>query len=159
MIRLAIEGGTPVRSKMLPYGRQLVTEEDVASVAEVLRSDWLTTGPNVDAFEEAFAAQVGARYAVAVSSGTAALHAACFAAGIGDDDEAVVPAMTFVASANCVRYQGGKVRFADVRRDTLNLSSECLREAITDRTRAVVTVDYAGQPSDLEEISDSRPGS
>jgi len=149
---LAIHGGVPVRDRMLPYGRQWVDEDDIRAVVEVLRSDWLTTGPAVATFEEAFAAQVGAKYAVAVSSGTAALHAAAFAAGIGPDDEVIVPAMTFAASANCVRYQGGTVVFVDVRPDTLNLDVAHAESAVTPRTRAIVTVDYTGQPSDLDEL-------
>ena len=149
---LAIHGGKPVRDKMLPYGRQWVDEDDIRAVVEVLRSDWLTTGPTVSAFEEAFAGQVGAKHAVAVSSGTAALHAAVFAAGGEPGDEVIVPPMTFAASANCVRYQGGTVVFADVRPDTLALDPAKVEAAITSRTKAIVTVDYAGQPSDLDEL-------
>jgi perosamine synthetase len=119
----------------------------------VLRSDWLTTGPNVAAFEQAFAAQVGAHDAVAISNGTAALHAAAFAAHIQPGDEVIVTPLTFAASANCVRYQGGTVVFADVRADTLNLDPARVVEAITPRTRAIVTVDYTGQPSDLTELN------
>ena len=136
----------------LPYGRQWITDDDIKAVAEVLRSDWLTTGPKVGEFEEAFAAEVGARYAVAVSNGTAALHAAAYAAGISDGDEAIVPPMTFAASANCVRYQRGNVVFADVRRDTLSLDPALAHKAITPRTKAIITVDYTGQPSDLDEL-------
>jgi perosamine synthetase len=150
---LAIDGGKPVRAKMLPYGRQWIGDDDIAAVVEVLRSDWLTTGPNVAAFEEIFAAQVGAKYAVAVSNGTAALHAAAFAAEIGPGDQVIVPPMTFAASANCVRYQGGTVVFADVRPDTLNLDPRSVEAAITPHTRAVVAVDYTGQPSDLDEFN------
>ena len=153
MRELAIEGGSPVRAKMLPYGRQWIDDEDIESVIQVLRSDWLTTGPNVSSFEESFAVQVGARYAVAVSSGTAALHAAVSAAGIGTGDEVIVPAMTFAASANCVRYRDATVVFADSRPDTLNVDPARVESAITPRTRAIVTVDYAGQPSDLDEIN------
>ena len=153
MRELAIEGGSPVREKMLPYGRQWIDDEDIESVIQALRSDWLTTGPNVSSFEESFAAQVGARYAVAVSSGTAALHAAVSAAGIGTGDEVIVPAMTFAASANCVRYRDATVVFADSRPDTLNVDPACVESAITPRTRAIVAVDYAGQPSDLDEIN------
>jgi perosamine synthetase len=120
---------------------------------QVLRSDWLTTGPSVSAFEEVFAAQVGAKYAVAVSNGTAALHAAIFAAQISPSDEVIVTPMTFAADANCVRYQSGTVVFADVRSDTLNLDPARVEKAITPRTRAIVTVDYAGQPSDLDELN------
>lgn len=150
--RLAIEGGSPVRSQMLPYGRHFIDEADIQAVVEVLRSDWLTTGPKVAAFEEAFAAQTGAKYAVAVSNGTAALHAAAYAAGIGSCDEVIVTPLTFVASANCVRYQNGTVVFSDVRADTLTLDPARVEELITERTKAIVTMDYAGHPSQLTEL-------
>lgn len=147
-----------MRSTLLPYAHQAVDEADIAAVIGALRSDWLTTGPRVAEFEAAFADKVGARYAVAVSSGTAALHAATFAAGISEGDEVIVPPMTFVASANCVRYQGGNVVFADVRPDTLNLDPEAVETSLTPRTRAIVAVDYAGQPADLDELmSVARP--
>jgi perosamine synthetase len=152
MTRLALDGGQPIRSNLLPYGHQVIDEEDIQTVVDVLRSDWLTTGPNVAAFEQALAQQVGAEYAVAVSNGTAALHAAAFAAGIRPGDEVIVPPITFAASANCVRYQGGTVVFADVRSDTLNLDPKCVAAAITSRTTAIVTVDYTGQPADLDEL-------
>lgn len=152
MAKLAIDGGTPVRPTMLPYGRQSVDEADLQAVIEVLKSDWLTTGPKVAEFEEAFATQVGAKYAVAISNGTAALHAAAYAAGLKAGDEAIVPAMTFAASANCVRYQGASVVFADVSCDTLNLDPLYVETSITPRTRAIITVDYAGQPSDIGEL-------
>ena len=99
---LAVLGGTPVRANSLPYGRQSLEEEDIQAAVEVLRSDWLTTGPKVDEFEEAVAARVDAKYAVAFSSGTAALHGAAFAAGLGPGDEAVTTPLTFCATANCV---------------------------------------------------------
>jgi perosamine synthetase len=153
MTKLAIEGGSPVRTRMLPYARHSVDAGDIEAVVRVLRSDWLTTGPSVAAFEATFARRVGARFAVAVSSGTAALHAAVFAAGIAPGDEVIVPPMTFAASANCVRYQGGSVVFADVRPDTLTLDPMRMEDALTAHTRAVVTVDYTGQPSDLDEIN------
>jgi perosamine synthetase len=146
MTRLAVDGGEPVRGRMLPYGRQSVTEEDIASVVDVLRSDWLTTGPTVAAFEDAFAAAVGAR--------TAALHAAAAACGIGPGDEVIVPAMTFAASANCVRYLGGTVVFADVNQEFLASDAESIEPLITPRTKAIVVVDYAGHPADLAEIGD-----
>src|SRR5205809_2214826 len=104
---LAIDGGVPVRRTLLPYGRQSIDEDDIQAVVETLRSDWLTTGPRVNEFEEAFAAWVGARYAVSFSSGTAALHGATFAAGVGAGDEAITTPLTFAATANCVLYQGG----------------------------------------------------
>src|SRR5579864_6947040 len=121
---LAIHGGSPVRASLLPYGRQSVDEADIQAVVEVLRSDWLTTGPKVAEFEEAFAARVGAAHAVSFSSGTAALHAAAFSAGLKPGDEALVPPITFAATANCVLYQGATPVFADVCPDTLNLDPQ-----------------------------------
>jgi perosamine synthetase len=149
---LALHGGTPVRAKLLPYGKQSIDEDDIAAVVETLRSDWLTTGPRVREFEEAFAAWVGARYAVSFSSGTAALHGAAFAAGIGTGDEVITSPLTFAATANCVLYQGGKPVFADVREDTLNMDPECVSKRITPRTKALLPVDYAGHPADLDAL-------
>lgn len=154
MSELAVEGGPPVRSEMLPYGRQVVDESDIQAVVAVLRSEWITTGPAVSAFEEAFAVKVGAKYAVAVSSGTAALHAAAFGVGLRPGQEAIIPALTFVATANCVLYQGASVVFADVRADTLNLDPSQVQACLTPRTRAIISVDYAGQPADGDELSD-----
>ena len=142
----------PIRSKLLPYGRQTVDEDDIAVVAEVLRSDWLTTGPKVEEFERAFAAFTGSAFAVAVSSGTAALHAAMAALGIGPGDEVIVPAITFVASANCVVYQGGTPVFADVDPRTLLVDPADVERKITPRTRAIIAVDYAGQPCDYAAL-------
>jgi perosamine synthetase len=141
-----------VAERYIPYGRQVIGEDDIAAVAEVLRSDWLTTGPAVERFEDAFAAFVDAGHAVAVSSGTAALHLCMLAAGIGPEDEVIVPALTFAASANCVRYAGAKVVFADVRDDRLTIDTEHAASLITERTRAIVAVDYAGLPCDLDEL-------
>ena len=149
---LAIDGGTPVRKTLLPYGRQSIDEADIQSVVDVLRSDWLTTGPKINEFEEAFAACVGAKYAVAFSSGTAALHGAAFAAGLKPGDEAITSPLTFAATANCVLYQGTRPVFADVCSDTLNLDPEKFGERITTKTRAVLPVDYAGHPADLDPI-------
>jgi perosamine synthetase len=148
-----------MRNRFLPYGRQCIEDEDVAAVVEALRSDWLTTGPRVEEFERAFAATVSAREAVAVTSGTAALHAAMFAIGIGPGDEVIVPAMTFAASANCVVFQGGTPVFADVDPETLRLDPNSAASKITARTKAIVAVDYAGQPCDYEALralADSR---
>lgn len=145
---LAIEGGRPIRSQLLPYGRQSIDEDDVRAVVEVLRSDWLTTGPKIEEFESAFARAAGVREAVAVSSGTAALHAAVHALRIGPGDEVIVPPITFAATANCVLYEGGTPVFADVEPDTLLLDPRRVEERITSRTRAVIAVDYAGQPCD-----------
>src|SRR5438094_9349457 len=128
---LAVHGGTPVRSEFLPYGRQSIDEDDIAAVVATLRSDWLTTGPKVGEVEEAFAAWVGARYAVSFSSGTAALHGAAFASGLGIGDEAITSPLTFAATANCVLYQGGKPLFADVCEDTLNIDPECVSKRVT----------------------------
>src|SRR5258708_34271852 len=103
---LAIDGGTPVRDKLLPYGRRSISEDDIQAVADVLRSDWLTTGPKVAEFEEALPAWVGAKHRVAFSSCTAALHHAPFSAGLKPGDEAITSPLTFAATANCVLYQG-----------------------------------------------------
>ena len=136
----------------IPYGRQCLDDDDVEAVLEVLRSPWLTTGPRVAGLEERFAVAVGAGHGVAVSSGTAALHAAMFAAGIGPGDEVVVPAITFVASANCVVHQGGTPVFADVEADTLLLDPASVEARITPRTKALVAVDYAGQACDYQAL-------
>ena len=136
----------------IPYGRQLIEDDDIEAVVAVLRGDWLTTGPTVPRFEAAFAEHTGAAHAIAVSNGTAALHLAAIAADLGPGDEVIVPALTFAASANCVRYVGAKVMFADVRADTMTMDAAHAASLITPRTRAIVTVDYAGLPSDLDEI-------
>ena len=149
---LAIHGGSPVRSTLLPYGRQSIGESDIQAVVETLRSDWLTTGPKVAEFEDALAAWVGAKYAVSFSSGTAALHAAAFAAGLQPGDEAITSPLTFAATANCVLYQGATPVFADVLEDTLNLDPELVAARITARTKAILPVDYAGHPADLDPI-------
>ena len=128
---LAVHGGPPVRKTLLPYGRQSIDESDIQAVVETLRSDWLTTGPKVAEFEEAMAAWVGAKYAVSFSSGTAALHAAAFAAGLRPGDEAITSPLTFAATANCVLYQGATPVFADVVEDTLNLDPELAASKIT----------------------------
>jgi perosamine synthetase len=150
--QLAVEGGTPVRDRLLPYGRQQVEEEDIEAVVEVLRSGWLTTGPKVDEFEDAIANRVGARFGVAFSSGTAGLHAAVFAAGLGQGDEAITTPLTFAATANCLLYQGATPVFADVCSDTLNLDPDQVIQRITPSTKAIIPVDYAGHPADLEAL-------
>jgi len=151
---LAIDGGRPARQAMLPYGRQSIDEDDVRAVVEVLKSDWLTTGPKVDQFERGFADLVGVGEAVAVSSGTAALHAAAHAAGIGPGHEVIVPPLTFAATANCVIYQGAVPVFADVDGDTLLLDPASVEAKITPRTRAIIAVDYAGQSCNYEALLD-----
>ena len=152
-MRLAIQGGRAIRKSFLPYARQLIEEEDVNRVVEVLRSDWLTTGPKVEQYEEAFASWVGSKYAVAFSSGTAALHAAVFAAGIGPGAEAITTPLTFVATANAVLYQGARPVFADIEADTLNINTRQIIKKISARTKALIPVDFAGQPADLDEIN------
>jgi len=142
-----------MQKKKIPYGRQLIGEDDIRAVADVLRSDWITTGPCVDRFERAFAAVVGASHAVSVSSGTAALHAAMFAAGIGPGDEVIVPSMTFAATANCVVFQGGTPVFADVDPATLLIDINDTERKITSRTRALIAVDYTGHPCDYDRLT------
>lgn len=150
--------GRKADARVLPYGRQCVDADDVAAVAAVLRSDWLTCGPKVEEFEKAFAAKVGAKYAVAVNSGTAALHASMFAAGIGPGDGVIVPPMTFAATANCVVFQGGTPVFADVDPDTLLIDPRKVEQKITlarrggKRMKAIIAVDYAGLPCDYDAL-------
>ncbi len=137
---------------MIPYGRQSIGEEDIKAVVEVLRSDWLTTGPKVNEFEKVFADYVCAKEAVAVSSGTAALHAAVYALEIGPDDEVIVPAMTFAATANCVVFQGATPIFVDVDPDTLLISPDQVAANLTSRTTALIAVDYTGHPADYDTL-------
>ena len=149
---LAVDGGTPVRERFLPYGRQSLDDADIEAVVEVLKSDWLTTGPKIAEFEERFAAWVGARHAVSFSSGTAALHGAAFAAGLAPGDEVITTPMTFCATANCILYPGALPVFADVSADTLNIDPVEVAKKITSRTKAIIAVDYAGHPAELEEL-------
>ncbi len=136
----------------LPYGRHWIDEDDIRQVVETLRSDWLTTGPAVEAFERAVADYTGATHTVAVSSGTAALHAAIFALGIGPGDEVILPPLTFAATANCVAFQGATPVFADVAHDTLLLDPERVAERVSPRTKAIIAVDYAGHPCDYDAL-------
>ena len=136
----------------IPYGRQSLDERDVEAVIETLRSAWLTQGPAVDSFEEAIAEVCDAPFAVSFSSGTAALHGAAFAAGLGPEDELVTSALTFSASANCGVYVGATPRFADIDPATWNVTAESVAVELTDRTRAVVPVHFAGLPAPIEEI-------
>ncbi|MEO5741822.1 MAG: UDP-4-amino-4,6-dideoxy-N-acetyl-beta-L-altrosamine transaminase [Vicinamibacterales bacterium] len=158
MPKLAIDGGTPVRERRLPYGRQSITQIDIDAVVATLQSDWLTTGPKVDEFERALAAKVGVTHAVVVSSGTAALHAAAHAVGVGPGDEVIVPAITFAASSNCALYQGATPVFADVHPDTLLIDLESVAARMTPRTRAIIAVDFGGQACDYGGLRDlARP--
>lgn len=152
MEELAINGGKPVRNKFLPYGHQWIDDEDIKSVIEVLKSDWITQGPKIKEFEEAIAKFVGAKYAVAFSSGTAALHGACFIAGITPGGEVITTPITFAASSNCILYLGGKPVFADIKEDTYNIDPEEIKRKIRNKTKAIIPVDLAGQPADPDEI-------
>ena len=138
--------------KYIPYAQQWIEDDDIEEVSKVLKGDWLTTGPKVDEFEEKFANFAGSKYSVAVSSGTAALHAAAFAAGIDEGDEAIVSPMTFAASANCILYQGGRPVFTDIDKKTYNIDPEKIEEKINDDTKAIVPVDYTGQPCEMDKI-------
>lgn len=137
---------------MIPYGKQTIEQDDIQAVVDVLKSDFLTTGPQIAEFEQTVADYVGAKYAVAISNGTSALHAACFAAGIGPGDEVITTPLTFAASANCVLYCGGTPVFADVDPKTYNIDPEDIRRKITDRTKAIIAVHLAGQPCDMDAI-------
>ncbi len=141
-----------MRDTVLPYARQWIDDRDVEAVIAALQGDFLTTGPLVPMLESKLAEKVGARYAVAFANGTAALHAACHAAGIGPGDEVITSPMTFAASANCVLYQQGKPVFADIDERTYNLCPERVRALVTERTKAVIAVDFTGQPADLAEL-------
>ena len=152
MENLAIYGGYPVRNDKIYYGRQWIDEDDVAAVSAVLRSDFITCGPKVDEMERTLEAYTGAKYAVAVSNGTAALHCACIAAGIGPGDEVITTPITFAASANCALYCGARPVFADIDPETYNIDPESIETHITDRTKAVVAVDFTGQAVENEKI-------
>ena len=138
--------------KLIPYGKQSIDEDDIRAVVQVLQSEWLTTGPKVEEFEDAFANFVGAKYAIAMSSGTAALHGAMYAIEIGTQDEVLLPPMTFVATANSVVFQGGTPIFVDVERDTLLIDTSLIEEKISKKTKALIAVDYAGQPCDYDAL-------
>ncbi|WKV09846.1 UDP-4-amino-4,6-dideoxy-N-acetyl-beta-L-altrosamine transaminase [Thermoanaerobacterium sp. CMT5567-10] len=153
MDRLAIKGGKPVRKTYLPYGRQWIDDEDIEEVIETLKSDYITTGPKIKEFEEKVAAYTGTKYAVAISNGTAALHAACFAAGVRPGDEVITTPMTFAASANCILYCGAKPVFADIDPQTYNINPEDIKRKITSKTKAIIPVHYTGQPVDIDEIN------
>lgn len=137
---------------MIPYGHQTIDEQDIRAVASVLRGDYITTGPVVEAFEQKVADYVGANYAVAVANGTAALHIACLAAGIGPGDEVITSPITFAASANCAWYVGARPVFADIDPLTYNIAPQEIEKKITPRTKAVIPVHFAGQPCDLDAI-------
>lgn len=154
MTELALYGGNPVRNEYLSYGRHWIDESDMEAVIEVLRGDYLTTGPYVKEFETKIADYVGAKYAVAVSNGTAGLHIACLAAGISEGDEVIVSSLTFAASANCVLYCGGTPVFADIDSRNYNVDPKEIGRLITPKTKAIVAVDFAGQAVDMDTIKE-----
>ncbi|QOV10515.1 UDP-4-amino-4,6-dideoxy-N-acetyl-beta-L-altrosamine transaminase [Viridibacillus arvi] len=141
-----------MRDTYLPYGKQMLDDADIEAVVNVLKGDYLTTGPMIKQFEERMAKYVGAQYAVAFTNGTAALHGACFAAGIGEDDEVITSPITFAASANCVLYQGGIVVFADIDQQTYNIDPTEIEKKITSKTKAIIPVHFTGQPVQLDAI-------
>ena len=154
----AILGGTPTRSDLLPYAKQYIDDEDCLAVNEVLKSDFLTTGPKVNEFEEKIADYVGAKYAVAFSNGTAALHGACYAAGIGQGDEVITTPITFAASGNCVLYMGGTPVFADIDECNFNIDINEIKKKITSKTKAIIPVDFTGQVVDIDGIKEAING-
>jgi perosamine synthetase len=152
--KLAINGGTPVRMELLPYGHQWIDIKDIKAVTEVLKTDWITQGPVVNEFERVVSQYCHANYAVAFSSGTAALHGATFAAGISKEHDIITTPITFVADGNCALYQGGSVKLADIQPDTYNIDPQYIKKIITSKTKAIVPVDFAGQPCDIDEINE-----
>ena len=152
MEKLAIHGGAPIRDTVIYYGRQCIDEADCKAVTDVLLSDFITTGPKAAELEKKLCDMTGAKFAVSIANGTAALHAACYAAGIKEGDEVITTPITFAASANCVLYCGGTPVFADIDPDTYNISPKLIREKITDKTKAIIPVDFAGQVAQLDEI-------
>lgn len=152
MVNLAIHGAKPVREEFIPYGKQYIDEDDIKAVVDVLKSPYLTAGPMIEKFEQMLCSVTGASYATAISNGTSALHAACYAAGITDGDEVITTAVTFAASANSVLYCGGVPVFADIKPDTWNIDPNEIEKKITDKTKAVIAVDFTGQAVELQEI-------
>ena len=154
MEKPAAAGGRPVRDTKIYYGHQYLDEADYQAVLDVLKSDYLTCGPKIDELEERLCSITGAKYAVAVSNGTAALHVACMAAGVGEGDEVITTPITFAASANCALYCGATPVFADIDEKTWNIDPESVRAHITERTKAVVAVDFTGQSTKLDELKE-----
>ena len=152
MNKPAIEGGTPVRDTKIFYGHQYIDDADIQAVVEVLRSDYLTCGPKISELEEKLCKVTGAKYAVVCSNGTAALHIAAMAAGVGEGDEVITTPITFAASANCALYCGARPVFADIDPETYNIDPARVEAAITPRTKAVVAVDYTGQSVALDPL-------
>lgn len=152
MEELAVFGGAPVREKPIFYGKQCIEQDDIDAVVEALKSDIITSGPRVEALEKKLCELTGAKYAVVVANGTAALHLAALTAGFREGDEVIVSAITFAASSNCVLYCGAKPVFADIRPDTYNIDPEAIRKLITPRTKGIVAVDFTGQAVEHDAI-------
>ena len=152
MEKLALLGGPPVRPARLPYAHQTIEPDDIAAVTDALAGDWITQGPTVARFERALAERAGVKHAVAVANGTAALHAACWAAGLRPGDDAITTALTFAVTANAVVYQGARPVFADVDGATLNLAPDAVKRVATGRTRALLPVDFAGLPCEYDRL-------
>lgn len=148
----ALLGGTPVRTQWLPYGRQFITPEDIQAVVTTLQSNLITQGPRVEEFEKLLSQYCGAAYGIAFSSGTAALHAACLAAGLGPGDEAITTPLTFAATANAIVYCGAKPVFADIHPNHLNIDQKKIQKLITPKTKVLLPVDFAGHPADLDSL-------
>lgn len=152
MDKPAICGGTPIRDTKIFYGHQYIDDADIQAVVEVLKSDYLTCGPKIEELENKLCQVTGAKYAVACSNGTAALHMACQAAGVGPGDEVITTPITFAASANCALYCGAKPVFADINEETYNIDPSNVEALTTERTKAVVAVDYTGQSAELDRL-------
>lgn len=153
-MKIALNGGAPALKEFIPYGKQCIDEDDVKAVSDVLTSPYLTTGPKVLEFEKKLCEITGAKFAVAISNGTTALHAACYAAGISFGDEVITTPMTFAASANCILYCGGIPVFADINSDTWNIDPLKIEEKITTKTKAIIAVDFTGQAVQINEIKE-----
>ena len=151
---LAIKGGEPIRKNKIYYGKQWIAEDDLNAVNEVLSSDYLTCGPTVTKCENEIAKYVGAKYCTMCANGTAALHIAMLAAGVGPGDEVITTPLTFAASANCALYVGAKVLFADIDKETYEINPGSIEKLITDKTRAIVSVDFTGQTANLDRIKE-----
>ena len=152
MEKLAIKGGQPVRKKKLFYGRQWIEDDDIEAVVETLRSDFITSGPKAQQLSKELCKYTGSKYGFVLANGTAALHCACIAAGIGPGDEVITTPLTFMASANCALYCGARPVFADIDSDTYNIDPKSIEEHITGRTKAVIAVDFTGQAVRVKEI-------
>jgi len=150
----AIEGGKPIREKYLPYGLHWLQDDDINKVVEVLKSNWITTGPTIPEFEEKFKQYIGCEHAVAVNSGTSGLFISVNVADIKNGDEVITTPLTFVATSNCILSRNARPIFADIDKDTFNIDPQKIRERITKKTKAIIPVHFAGQPCEMDEINE-----